>query len=90
MKDEACSGDVLRSNALRVGKIGLVKIWCLPIDNFYLQNKKDVEVVAIQLLGLDSINEGQNFVREKNIHFAVGADISRQDLTFRGLSLIHI
>ena len=44
------------------------------IDNFYLQNKKDVEVVAIQLLGLDSINEGQNFVREKNIHFAVGAD----------------
>ena len=44
------------------------------IDNFYLENKKDVEVVAIQLLGLDSINEGQNFVREKNIHFAVGAD----------------
>lgn len=44
------------------------------IDNFYLQNKKDVEVVAIQLLGLDSIKEGQNFVQEKNIHFAVGAD----------------
>lgn len=44
------------------------------IDEFYLQNKNEVTVVAVQLLGLDSLEEGQIFVQEKNIHFAVGAD----------------
>lgn len=44
------------------------------LNNFYSQHKNDVDVVAIQLIGLDSKEDGQKFVKEKNIHFAVGPD----------------
>ncbi len=66
------------------GKPTIVNFWfpsCPPciaefpkIDQFYLENKNSVNVVGIQLLGLDSAQDGQDFVKEKHIHFAVGAD----------------
>ena len=70
--------------SLQSGKLTVVNFWfpaCPPcvaefpqIDQFYLENKNTVKVVGIQLLGLDSAQDGQDFVTEKNIHFAVGAD----------------
>jgi len=66
------------------GKPTIINFWfpsCPPcvaefpqIDQFYLENKNSVNVVGIQLLGLDSAQDGQDFVKEKHIHFAVGAD----------------
>ena len=44
------------------------------LNKFYSQHKNDVNVVAIQLIGLDSMEDGQKFVKEKGIHFAVGPD----------------
>ena len=44
------------------------------INKFYSQHKNDVTVVAIQLIGLDSVEDGEKFVEEKGIHFAVGPD----------------
>ena len=65
-------------------KIQVVNFWfpsCPPciaempeLNTFYLEHKDTVEVIAIQLVGLDSIEDGQQFVTDKNIAFAVGAD----------------
>ena len=44
------------------------------LNKFYLQHKNDVDVVAVQLIGLDSIEDGQKFVDDKSIDFAVGPD----------------
>ena len=70
--------------SLQSGKPTIVNFWfpsCPPcvaefpeIDRFYLKNRNSIKVVGIQLLGLDSAQDGQDFVRGKNIHFAVGAD----------------
>jgi|TARA_B100000686_G_scaffold354953_1_gene468469 peroxiredoxin len=43
-------------------------------NKFYMQNKNDVNVVAVQLIGLDSMEDGQKFVDDKSIDFAVGPD----------------
>tara|TARA_B100000929_G_scaffold285586_1_gene269426 strand:+ start:252 stop:797 length:546 start_codon:yes stop_codon:yes gene_type:complete len=66
------------------GKPTIINFWfpsCPPcvaefpqIDQFYLKNRNSVKVIGIQLLNLDSPQDGQDFVKEKNIHFAVGAD----------------
>ena len=45
------------------------------LNTFYLEHKDTVEVIAIQLVGLDSVEDGQEFVTDKNIAFAVGADL---------------
>ena len=65
-------------------KIQVVNFWfpsCPPciaempeLNKFYLEHKDTVEVIAIQLIGLDSVEHGQQFVTDKNIAFAVGAD----------------
>ena len=65
-------------------KIQIVNFWfpsCPPciaempeLNKFYLEHKDTVEVIAIQLIGLDSVEDGQQFVTDKNIAFAVGAD----------------
>ena len=44
------------------------------LNKFYLEHKNEVDVVAVQLIGLDSMEDGQNFVNEKSIDFAVGPD----------------
>ena len=66
-------------------KIHVVNFWfpsCPPciaempeLNKFYLEYKDTVEVTAIQLIGLDSVEDGQQFVTNKNIAFAVGADL---------------
>ena len=43
-------------------------------NKFYMQNKNEVNVVAVQLIGLDSMEDGQKFVDDKSIDFAVGPD----------------
>jgi thiol-disulfide isomerase/thioredoxin len=66
-------------------KVHVINFWfpsCPPciaempeLNKFYLEQKEQVGVIAIQLVGLDSVEEGQQFVRNKKIAFAVGADL---------------
>ena len=44
------------------------------INNLYKEHKNDVEVVGIQLVGLDSVDDGKNFVKDTSISYAVGSD----------------
>ena len=44
------------------------------INNLYKEHKNDVEVVGIQLVGLDSVDDGKNFVKDTGISYAVGSD----------------
>ena len=44
------------------------------INNLYKEHKNDVEVVGIQLVGLDSVEDGKNFVKDTSISYAVGSD----------------
>jgi len=37
------------------------------INNLYKEHKNDVEVVGIQLVGLDSVDDGKNFVKDTSI-----------------------
>ena len=52
------------------------------LNEFYHANKTNVDVLGIQLIGLDSLSDGQEFVSNMNIAYAVGPDLD--------LSLIHI
>ena len=44
------------------------------INNLYKEHKNDVEVVGIQLVGLDTVDDGKNFVKDTGISYAVGSD----------------
>ena len=67
-------------------KVSVVNFWfpsCPPcisempeINKFYLEHRERVEVIAVQLVGLDSVEAGQQFVTANNIAFAVGADLN--------------
>ena len=45
------------------------------INEFYHDNKAKVDVLGIQLIGLDSPSDGQKFVSDMNIAYAVGPDL---------------
>lgn len=45
------------------------------INEIYHDNKAKVDVLGIQLIGLDSPSDGQKFVSDMNIAYAVGADL---------------
>ena len=76
-------GDVFNLDQ-RKGSPTFINFWfpsCPPcvaempqLNKFYLEHKNEVDVVAVQLIGLDSMEDGQNFVNEKSIDFAVGPD----------------
>ena len=45
------------------------------INEIYRDNKANVDVLGIQLIGLDSPSDGQEFVDDIGITYAVGADL---------------
>ncbi len=45
------------------------------LNEFYHANKTNVDVLGIQLIGLDSLSDGQEFVNNMNIAYAVGPDL---------------
>ena len=45
------------------------------INEIYHDNKANVDVLGIQLIGLDSPADGQEFVNDMNIAYAVGPDL---------------
>ena len=45
------------------------------INSIYRKHKDNLDVVGIQLIGLDSLEDGQKFVTENGINYAVGPDI---------------
>ena len=45
------------------------------INEIYHDNKADVDVLGIQLIGLDSPSDGQEFVNDMGIAYAVGPDL---------------
>ena len=44
------------------------------IDSVYRQYKNKVDVVGVQMIGLDSVSDGSDFVRDSGIGYAVGPD----------------
>ena len=45
------------------------------INSIYEKYKKHLDVVGIQLIGLDSVEDGEKFVANNKISYAVGADL---------------
>ena len=45
------------------------------INEIYRDNKANVDVLGIQLIGLDSPSDGQEFVNDISIAYAVGPDL---------------
>ncbi len=78
------AGDNLRLSDLK-GRPVVVNFWfpsCPPcraempdLETAFQNHRKDgVEFVAVQLLGLDTAQDGQDFIEEVGVNFAVGAD----------------
>ena len=44
------------------------------INSLYHEHKNDIDVVGIQLVGLDSVDDGKKFVKDTAISYAVGSD----------------
>lgn len=44
------------------------------INNIYKEYKNKIDVVGIQLVGLDSVDDGKKFVKDTDISYAVGPD----------------
>ena len=73
------------------GKPVVINFWfpsCPPcrtemphIESSYRTYKGQVEFVAIQQIGIDSIEDGQKFVREFGLTFAVGPDETGEIIT---------
>ncbi len=86
------AGENFRLSDLR-GQPVVVNFWfpsCPPcraempdLETAFQNHRKDgVEFVAVQLLGLDTAQDGQDFIDEVGVNFAVGAD--EDDSIFRG------
>jgi len=45
------------------------------INEFYLNNKPIVKVVGVQLVGFDSLQDGQDFLNNSKVAYASGADL---------------
>jgi len=57
------------------------------INSIYRIHKDRLDVVGIQLIGLDSLEDGQKFVTENDIHYAVGPDIEGEIVVDYGVSV---
>ena len=57
------------------------------INSIYERHKTILDVVGIQLVGLDSIEDGEKFVAENRISYAVGADLDGQISVDYGVSV---
>ncbi len=78
------AGETLRLSDLK-GNPVVVNFWfpsCPPcraempdLEAAFQNHRKDgVEFVAVQLVGLDTAQDGQEFIEEVGVNFAVGAD----------------
>ena len=57
------------------------------INSVYGKHKDKLDVVGIQLIGLDSVENGQKFVTENDINYAVGPDITGEIVVDYGVSV---
>ena len=57
------------------------------INSVYRKHKDRLDVVGIQLIGLDSVGDGQKFVTENDINYAVGPDIAGEIVVDYGVSV---
>ena len=57
------------------------------INSIYRKHKDRLDVVGIQLIGLDSLEDGQKFVTENDINYAVGPDIKGEIAVDYGVSV---
>ena len=57
------------------------------INSIYRIHKDRLDVVGIQLIGLDSLEDGQKFVTENDINYAVGPDIKGEIAVDYGVSV---
>ena len=57
------------------------------INSAYEKHKDMLDVVGIQLIGLDSVEDGQKFVTENDINYAVGPDIAGEIVVDYGVSV---
>ena len=48
------------------------------IDSVYLEYKDQIDVVGIQLIGIDSVSNGKKFVSEGGFSYAIGADLESE------------
>ncbi len=78
------AGEKLRLSGLK-GRPVVVNFWfpsCPPcraempdLEKVFQNHRKDgVEFVGVQLLGLDSVQDGQDFINEVGVNFAIGSD----------------
>jgi len=45
------------------------------IDSIYLEYKNHIDVIGIQLIGIDSVSDGKRFVSEGEFSYAIGGDL---------------
>jgi thiol-disulfide isomerase/thioredoxin len=65
-------------------KITMINFWfpsCPPcisempdIDSAYLKYKDRIDVIGVQLIGIDSINDGKRFIEKGGFSYAIGGD----------------